>query len=241
MTLKVSDILKDALGLIGVIEIDETPSSSDMNLALRVANMMLGRWAAQRFILRSTTTITVPLTASKYIYTIAASGADVTAAKPISIFSAFKRDSGNVDDPVQVIDLSTYRQLEDRALSTGDVIYVAYDPGAAQQTVQTGTLYVYGIPSSSETLYVEADVCLTEFVNLTDNITFEPIYYEPLVYNLASRLFRYFNPPAAQLPPDIAVIANSSLSNIKTLNAPVLIAATDVPGGGGGYDIYSDC
>lgn len=76
---QVQDILKDAMGLCNAVEIDETPSSSEMALALRVANMMLDHWSSQRLMLRSHTSIVFILSANKASYTIGSTGADITA------------------------------------------------------------------------------------------------------------------------------------------------------------------
>jgi hypothetical protein len=75
---------------------------------------------------------------------------------------------------------------------------------------------------------------------MTDTVTFEPAYYEALIYNLAARLFRYYNDPKLQVPADIVAIAHNSMENIKNMNSVTLIAAMEYPGKVSKYNIYND-
>ena len=240
MILQVSDVLKDAMGLIGAIEIDESPSSSDMALALRTANVMIDRWSSNRLMLRSSVKLSFPLVAGKNSYTIGLSGADVTAPKPIKIYSAYIKDQANLDLPLEIIDTTTYDNLSDKDVSIGQPMYLAYDSLATQQPIQTGQISIYATPDRPYILNCQIDNYLTEFVNLTDTVTFEPAYYEALIYNLAVRLFRHFNDSKVNVPIDIVGIANNSLSNIRNMNAVNTIAVMEMPGKVGKYNIYSD-
>jgi len=239
MIVTVSDILKDAMGLCNATEIDETPSSSEMAVALRAANVMLGRWAAQNLLIRSSTTITFSTTANDPTYTIGASGADITAAKPLRISSGYVTD-GSIDYPLEVFTLEMYNNLGDKGAATGRPTYVAYDPGAAQQTAQKGTLFFYYTPNKVYSVVLEGNVYFTEFANFTDTVTFEPAYYEALIYGLALRLFRRYNDDQKPVPADLALIASESLKTLKNLNAERVPAMMDLPGVGGRYNILTD-
>lgn len=241
MVLTVADIIKDMMSLIHVRAIDETPDTSQYDQAMRVLNVMLDRWSSQRLLLRSTTPISFPLVVGKGSYTIGASGSNITANKPLKIISAYKRDESGVDYPIEIIPIEQYNNLTDKSVSMGEVLYLSYDPGAAQQAAQQGTIYVYYEPSTPETIYMEADCYFTEFTAITDTVTLEPAYYEPLIYNGAVRLFRYYRDAGIQVPADIMAIANNSLNNLKTLNAVPFTASLDLPGGKvNKYNIYTD-
>ena len=239
MVLLVQDILKDAMSLIGVIAGDEVPDTSQYALALRTANVMIDRWASQRLLLRSTTTLTIPLVVGQPSYTIGVSGADVTSPKPIKLYSAFTRDDNNFDTPIEIITQFQYNELSDKTVQ-GQPVYVAYDPGDTQQTINKGTVFVYYAPFSADTLYVECDNYLTEFVNLTDAVSFEPAYYEALIYNLAVRLFRYYRDASITIPIDISTIAQNSINNLKAMNAVLLTASMEFPGKFSKWNIYTD-
>lgn len=239
MILTVGDVLKDAMGLCNATEIDETPSASDMDVALRAANVMLDRWASQNLLLRSDTTVSFSTTVNKASYTVAASGADITAAKLIRVHSGYVT-SGNIDYPLDIITKEMYNNLDDKGVSVSRPMYVAYDPGAAQQTVQTGTIYLYYTPDKVYPVKLEATAYFTEFVNFTDTVTFEPAYYEALIYGLAVRLFRRYADDKTPVPQDLMNIASESLKNLKNMNSERVPAMLDIPGVRGIYNVLTD-
>ena len=119
-------------------------------------------------------------------------------------------------------------------------MYMAYDPGESQQTTPVGVLYVYMTPDQDYTVHLETDMYLSEFAAVTDNVTFEPVYYEAILYGLAVRLFRHFRKPSDMVPPDLAALAAGSLDTLRALNAVAIQASLDLPGKIGGYNIYVD-
>jgi len=239
MLVTVSDILKDAMGLCNATEIDETPSSSEMAVALRAANVMLGRWATQKLLVRASTTVAFNTVANQAAYTIGASGANITASKFLRLDSGYVTD-GNIKYPLEVFTQEMYNNLGDRSVVGGRPVYVAYDPGAAQQTAQMGTLFLYRTPEKVYPVVLEGSIYFTEFVNFTDTVSFEPAYYEALIYGLAVRLFRRYTDDKTPVPADIAGIASESLKNLKNLNAERVPAQLDLPGIGGGYNVLTD-
>lgn len=239
MIVTVSDLLKDAMGLVNATEGDETPSSSEMAIALRVANVMLGRWAAQNLLVRSDTKTTFSTVAGQASYTIGASGADITASKLLRIHSGYVTDN-SIDYPLVVLTKEMYDNLGDKSLGTARPEYVMYDPGLAQQTVQTGTLCLYSAPDKVYSVKIEGKTYFTEFVSMTDTVAFEPAYYEALVYGIAVRLFRRYSDDKTSVPADLVSIAAESLKNLKNLNAERVPAMMDLPGVGGGYNALTD-
>lgn len=239
MIVTVSDLLKDAMGLCNATEIDETPSSSDMAIAMRAANVMLGRWATQNLLVRADTTIVVPTVANIATYTVGPVGADVISAKPLRIRSGSVSDGGT-NYPIEVFTREMFDSLGDRAVATGRPMYVSYDPGAAQQTAQKGTLSFYYTPNKVYSVTLGGSIYFTEFVNMTDTVSFEPAYYEALVYGVAVRLFRRYSDDNTPVPADLASIASESLKNLKNLNAERVPAMMDLPGVGSSYNVLTD-
>lgn len=241
MIVTVQDILIDAMGLCGVIAQGEDPTAAELAQALRTANVMIDRWSSQRLMLRSTTTVSFPTVIGKSSYTIGTSGCDITASKPIKVYSAYYRDSTGLDTGLEVLgNITDYNNLTDKSTSVGAPMYLAYDPKGSQETLPSGTLYVYYAPDQVYTVFMEADLYLTEFVNLGDTVTFEPAYYEALIYNLAVRLFRFYRDAAVPIPQDIVAIAGNALSNIKVMNAITIRAGSDLPCYAGKYNIFTD-
>ena len=238
MSIQVINLLSDALSLVGVNAADEPATNSDTQLALRVVNAMLNRWSASRLLLRSTQTISWTRTTGKRAYTIAPSGADITGIKPYEVMTGFYTQN-DINTSVDIITREEYGSLSDATISVGAPMYLMYDPGAAQQSVQTGTIYIYLVPDQNYTVSIEVDGVLTEFSAVGDVVTFEPAYYEPIIYNLAARLWRHFH-SKDPVPEDIAGLAISGLDMLRAINAVRIQAGCDLPGRNGTYNIYTD-
>jgi hypothetical protein len=239
MLMTVQDLLKDALAVIGVAEIDETPTSSDLNTALRTANSMIDQWSARRLMLRSFTPIVFPTVQGKSTYTFGLTGADVATVKPIQIRYIKLTDNG-LDYIVQLIEKQLFDSFSDKTYGSSRPEYAYWDPGQSQQNNQIGTLGFYYTPDKVYTITVEADMYLNEFVNFTDKISFEPAYYEALIYNLGIRLFRKYHDVKTQIPPDIVILANSTMKTIETMNYIQYISGLDMPMKSSKYNIYTD-
>lgn len=242
MQLKVQDVIIDAMNLIGAIAINETPTSAEMQVGLRALNMMLDRWSANRLMLRSTSSAVLPLTAGKYIYTIGTSTSDFTSSKPLRIESVFMRDTNGVDYSIEIMPQSAYDALQDKSYNQSIPAAIYYDPGATQQTTNEGTIYVYPIPDSAlqYSLHIDYDEYLSEFSTLTALITFDPAYYEALVYGLAVRLYRrYHTDTARPIPEDIVAMALAALKTIENLNSVQARASMDVPGKVSTFNIFT--
>jgi hypothetical protein len=144
----VNDIIKDAMGIIGAIAIDEAPSASEMKVCLDALNSLIQQWSAQNLMIRQTSQITETLTAYKPSYTIG-SGGDFSTTKPVDIESGFTRSPANVDTPLTIITIREYDRFADKSVTTGIPSYLAYDPGLAQQATAVGTIYLYPIPAAN--------------------------------------------------------------------------------------------
>jgi len=239
MSLTAQDFIVDALSLVGATMMDQTPPAWEMSKALRTLNLMLNSWSAQKLMVRAMTEEHFTLTVSKGVYTIGLSASyDVNSAKPLKIDSAFIRD-GSDDYPLTIIEKSLYDGFGDKT-TTGTPEYLAYDPGAAQQTTQKGTIYLYHEPATAHDLYIFSQKFLTEFATLTDAFTFEPQYGEAIKYNLAIRLWPFYRKPGELIPPSILDPAAEGMRIIRALNSTQVRCKVDIPGMGGGYDINTD-
>ena len=243
MILLVSDILKDSMNLCGALAAGETPTSDEYTLLLRTANVMIDRWSSQRLLLRSTHPISFATTAAKAVYTIALAGSptpDIVSNKPLKVYSGYMEDTSGTRYDLEVVDTSFFNSLEDQELNSGPPMHAAYDPGEAQQTNQRGTISFYPTPDAAYTCHLEVDAYLSEFTAIGDTVTFEPAYYEALIYNLAVRAFRFFRDATVPVPPEILGIATNSLTNLRTLNGVQVIAGMEFPGKMAKWDVYSD-
>ena len=291
MILQVKDIVKDAMGLLNLLEVDETPTDSEIRLGIRTLNIMIDSWSAKHLILRSMTSESFSLTANVSVYTIGP-GATFNTSKPLSINSSFIRDTGGVDFPMDVVTKGEWNNFIDKNIAPSRPVALYYDPGFAQQNstpttggpsvynslttyaagdycvygnllyvsltsgnlnntpssspsywslqnANYGTIYLYYTPDAPYTLFIDSDKYLNEFSDPTDTVTFEPMYYEALIYNLAMRLWRQYKKPETQVSADIAHIAREALKAIENRNARQVVAGIETPGHISSFNIYA--
>jgi len=243
MIVRVQDIVIAAMRKIGVIREDEIPKASKMASAIQSANIMIDEWSIESSMIRSLTTDSNILTVGTSVYTIGPSGCAWTTSKPVTIVHSYLRDSSGVDSTILIVEQDQYDNYDDKSYVSSRPQTLYYSPGLSQQTSPSvGTIYLYPTPDAAYTLFIDSEKYLTEFVNPTDLVTFEPAYYSALVYNLAVRLFRDYHGIKTQMPIDLLGTAKSSKLKIERLNSKWVTARLDCPGSKAGrnYDIYSD-
>lgn len=238
MSITVRNLIRASLRDIGVLAKNEDATADEYADALVDLNMMIGEWSVSPLMVLGAVMGTVTVSASDNTYTIGASGADVTAAKPSTITDAFIRDSNSIDTGVAIITLEEWNALTSKAISTGRPYALYYDPGESQQAVHTGTINLYPIPDASYTLYIGEQKPLTEFSAITETVTFAPFYYSGIRYSLAERLWPQYKDDNRPFPPHLAKLKTDTMNTIRTANAKQHTATIEVPGRGGTSNIY---
>ena len=232
----VSAIIDSAMRKLGVIASGETPTNAERQDGLSALQSMLRSWAAEKINVFVSTSETVTLVASTYLYTWG-SGGTITTARPNQITGASITDSAGVTYPVSIIGEGRYNGITVKA-TTGRPNFLF--PKFAYPLVQ---VYLYPVPSAAETLNLQSIKPFTEassFNAVSDTLQMPVNYEEPIIYNLAVRLAPEFGKGVAA---EVAAVANSSYNRLMNLNAgnfvePVMII---LPAGGrGGYNINSD-
>ena len=235
--LTVSELLKAAMRTAQVIRKGEEPDAGEMADALEAMTIMLHAWSARKLLVRANIPETFTLVANTRTYTIGVGGTFNTS-KPYKIVTAFIRDTNNVDTPVLIRDMNTYQGISDKLTSIGRPDILVYDPGAAQQDPQLGTIYLYSVPDVAYTLGITSQKPFVDFTDLADDVTFDPPYEELIKYEMAVRLWPEYH--KGPVPQDIHILANEAMHTVESMNAVVVRSTTDLPGvkgGGGTYDI----
>ncbi len=239
MTLTVAQLIIKAFRDAKILKMNEVPSGGEMADALIDLNMILGQWSIEALMILASVLENFPLTALQYSYTIGIGG-DFNTTKPSHIDDAYIQDASNVVYPCSITDLSVYRQYDDANISQGVPKEIIYDPGLTQQTVQTGTIWVYPIPdqSTTYTLYIGEQKPLTEFTSLTAQVTFQTAYFQALRSSLAEVLWPQYNDDGNPVPAYLKGARARAVANIVAMNARPGTMMIDMPKKGKGYNIY---
>ncbi len=231
MILTVQDIIEAQLRLIGVLDPVEPADAMMITNAIQANNIMLDSWSAQRLMIRALVQEGFPLVAGQASYTIGVGG-NFNTSKPMAVTGAFLRDQNNVDTGMTPYTEDQYKARNDKSVTQGRPDAFWYDPGLTQQTVQTGTIWLYNIPDGTTpyTLFITQQKVLTEFVNPTDTLTMELQYFRALKFCGAIEQYYEYRKHTQQIPMEIKKGARESLSTIKTLNSTQNIVPLDIPG-----------
>ena len=226
----VQDLFVAAMEVIGATSLDEVPEASELMKCMRHCNLMLDSWSGRRLMLAATLQENFTLVAGQRVYTIG-TGGNFNTDKPIEIESAFIRDSANVDYPVFVVERDIYDSFDDKLLSAARPEAIYYTAGMTQQTNQFGQIFCYSIPDVTYTLFINSQKYLTRFANLSDVVTFQPIYEQAIVQNLAKAIWRPMG-RKGPVPADLIKDARDAMQVVENINHEIPICRIDVPGTG---------
>ncbi len=241
MMIQVQQLIKCALQDIGSVAKSEMPTSDEMTDGLTKLNFMIDAWSVRSLMVLGTVLEGFPLIPVKYAYTIGLGG-DFDTSRPSAVTDAYIRDGNGSDTPVEILTSDEYYAIEDKSIGTGRPQGLWFDPGLTQAASPLGKVNLYPAPDPSTpyTLYMGEQKALTEFVNLTDMVTFQPAYYEALEYNLAVRLWPQYHDSGKPIENDLKVLAREAMRTIETMNAKRVTATIEAPGKRSGtYNIYT--
>lgn len=200
MSETVQTLIKAALRAIGVIASGETPTAAELEDGRESMQFMLENWSARNIRLFYTEQLTLSASGSES-YTVG-TGGDINTTWPSAI-----RGARTADGIVKIIDEATYRQYRVNN-SVGPVGYIWYNP-------KYPLGYLYPWPLSSDTIYIDALVPLTNPSALTTSMVFSPPYNDPVKWNLAVRMAPEYGKEVSQT---VAALAISSLEAIESRN-----------------------
>lgn len=239
MIFKVQNLIWKAFSKLGVTDNGVVTDSQMMNDAFVDLNIMLDEYAADSIFCMGSVMASFALTAGKASYTIG-TGGDFNTPMPLKITDAFIRDAADVDYSLNIISESEWADIPTKAIDESMPGTLWYSLGAPQQATPLGTIRLAPIPSEADTLWIGEQNVITEFVNLTATITFLPIYYAFLLWNLAKRLIPDY-PTATELQVQMILkMADETMKRLETLNAQEIVSPMTSPGRRPGYwDINS--
>lgn len=221
------EIITDSYAELGVIAEGETIPAEMSSSALRALNRLMDYLSNGKEFAFSPALLQQALT-GEASFTIGASGAGLTAARPISIESAFVTRDGVTSD-VRVLDNELWDSITVPGTTGGDTVYIWYEA-----TMPNGIVHVYPLATGC-TLNMRVITQVATFASLATEVILPPGYEECLVSNLAVRMKPKY--PFINLDPVTVKAANSSLKAIRDQNR--VIPTLAIPNGLAGKRGYS--
>jgi len=176
-----TEIIKDALVMVGAIEDEATPSAEQYQYSRRVLNRMVKAWSARGLKSWKWQEVTIDLVAGTASYALGPTGAEVIN-RPIEIANA-RKVVDSVETEIRISSRSEYMNQPDKT-TQGKPMFVFYD-----EQLTNGVLYVWPTPdSSTDDIKLSYKSYIEDFDNLSDDPQFPVEWLEAIVYGLAVRL-----------------------------------------------------
>lgn len=174
------DIIEDAIGELGALDIGESPTTEEITYAARKLNDLVQALRKDRIFLH-----TVDL---QNTTTIASTATIETEPATVRILEAWLRiDSADI--PLDIYDRDSYDVLTNKSIEgLPTALYVDFD-------ADEPTIYMYPVPDDAYTLYYRRVRELTDFSLSTDNPDFPETTARMLIKGLARDLAPRYRVP----------------------------------------------
>lgn len=211
-------ILKRAVRLLTT---SRTPSPDELTDGLEALNARLDSLRNEKLMCFAMRSESLALVATQFSYQIGPGG-DLNTTRPVAIEDAWIEDSSGTTYGVLIITDEQYDGIPDKASTSNWPLKVNY-----RNTMPTGTLLCWRVPSQVSTLKLLTRTPLTAFVTLDDTVNLPPGWEEMLVGEMAIVLA----PEYGQEPPQAALqMVRSTKQGIRAINSEQFTAATELPG-----------
>jgi hypothetical protein len=233
MILQVEDLLNAVFRKLQVATKGVNTDITEMNNALQDLNIMLDEFSADTLMCMGSIMVSFPLIGGQAAYTIGAGG-NFNGVRPNRITDVFVRDSSGSDYPLDIVALNQYNDNANKSIDLSTPSQLYYDTGAPQQVTPMGIINIWPAPDTSYTLFIGEQQSLSEFSALTDIVTFLPVYYSLLMWNLTERLYPEYPLMGDKEFATVLKMARSSQRAVETLNFKKVVSDDlEIPTTGG--------
>lgn len=179
------DICKAALRSLKVTSTGESPGSEDYTNLQFALNLLLKGLATEGYLPWLYQTISFTLAATTASYTIAETGAAVTASRPVRIASAYRRDASTPanDIPLSPLSRQEYEQTTPKTMPGYPTSYY-YD-----QQLNPATIYFWPVPAdATQTARLLVERPVQDITASTQNFDLPQEWFLPLRWILADEV-----------------------------------------------------
>lgn len=224
-----TDIVRDALKLLGVLAAGESLGANDSADGLRSLNLLLGTWANERLLVHGTRRATYTLTASLSPHTIG-TGGTFNTTRPNRIDRAGIIAAGLTEErPLRILTDAQYAEIGNKAetTQTPDSLWV-------EETFPTSKLWLWPVPTTAATLVLYTWSRISAFA-ASDTVSLPDGYEDALIHALAMRIA-----PMYGVEPSALLVSNANIAvaAIQRTNSPEVVSQIDSAlVSRGGFDI----
>lgn len=226
-------VITSAMKRAGIIDPDETPSNAIAEYNRGRLNDLLDFWSVNRLAVLVRTENTKVLTVGDGEYSIGESAADISTVRPIRVEHAFLRDSANLDQELDCVNLTQqeYNRIPYKT-TQGTPTKLFYLP-----SVPNGTIKFDWVPNTAWTLYLYSWKPFTAFADLTTDYSFAPGYAAAIKANLAVQLANDYKEKVTEF---MVHEAKETLKAIKAVNVevPHIKSCGSAPGQRTSFNFY---
>lgn len=188
----VNDLIIRALKMVSIIGNNETLDTADAADSLAQINGILDEWNSRKLMNYAVSKEAFPLVSGTDIYTIG-SGGDFNTTRPVEIVTAFIRDSGGIDYPVQIIQNDEYDDIAQKNIQSTWPHFLFYNP-----LFPLAEIRLYPVPTATYDLHISSWIGFPSYATTGDTVALPTGFNELLTYQLAVDMCSYFANP---IPP----------------------------------------
>ena len=207
-----TQIIENALGEIGSKAPGEPVAGSELQDCFDRLNAMIDGWRAQTLYATHETTVTATLPALS-TQALIGTGQLFNAERPVAILAGSSFTLSGLSYPVTPIPFAQYQGIGLKTQTAPGPTVLYY-----QATVPNGTVFFWPAPSSSVSVTLAISQRMSQFPDLTTNLTLAPGAYRALFLSLAEELL---GPYQADAPVTLARNASGARRVLKRSNTVV--------------------
>lgn len=179
------ELIKAAFRLIGVGHRGESVPADEINDAAEALSLMLKGWQADGLQLWKREEQSITLTDAKRVYTLGPTG-DVVMQRPLRLLEVVRRDSNNIDVPLNKLSKNVYYGLSNK-FSEGTPVSYHFDP-----QLDNADFIVWPVPDATVAAEYTIEIVyhrpFEDMDSATNNFDCPVEWLEAIKFGLALRL-----------------------------------------------------